>query len=711
LCFFGLSPDFESNIAQALTINITIKDNHALEGGDNFFGYLSPCLILPYMPFSLHLADNSEYNPSSISSSPLQVCFGTPDPLHCYYLLDIDVYPGEQITMSVYVVGESNGLIAGTIVASSKGDVAVRDHERFQKVGISSEQKITYTFSKNSSSAMNGSLSLEPVELLCPTSNVVTAQVTVNYQDCPFGFNLAAVTNPDGSVRFDCQSNYPSSVITSFSIDDGTITKLRLSWVGMFEMDNQSYLACDNYCPLDYCDTDFQDLDSYPDYLDQDEQCQHNRTGVLCGSCPGEWSLVLGGYECRECSSVWLLLILPFALAGLLLVLVIHFLNLTVTMGTICGLIFYANVMQEYSIRLLSKYHPIPVLTPFLQVFLSWLNLDLGISTCFYDGMEAFGKTIFLFVFPIYIWLISGAIIILSQRSIFFSRLMGRNASKIFSTLILLSYSKMIRVTFGILNFKSITVYISDTRSETMTRWAVDGNIPYLDPQKHLILFLIALLSILLLIPFTLSLLFIKQVYYLSNYGRIFSWVDKLKPFFETYTGPYRADTNFKNDTRFWTGLLLLVRLVLLFVNVLDYKNAVSPLYVHIAACLFLLLILIVMRGVYKQYSLDLLECFFIFNICVVLLINTYDEGSALWISLLSHVLVTSVFLAFLGILAYHSYLKLSQLGFINKCLRIRSRDIETDHEDTSNYEGMRGFEPPEEDAEPKYKLLANKAN
>ena len=40
----------------------------------------------------------------------------------------------------------------------------------------------------------------------------------------------------------------------------------------------------------------------------------------------------------------------------------------------------------------------------FLRVFISWLNLDLGIETCFFDGMDAYVKTWLQFVFPIYIW-------------------------------------------------------------------------------------------------------------------------------------------------------------------------------------------------------------------------------------------------------------------------------------------------------------------
>ena len=50
---------------------------------------------------------------------------------------------------------------------------------------------------------------------------------------------------------------------------------------------------------------------------------------------------------------------------GLLLVAIIYFLDLTVTVGTICGLIFYANIIQDYSITLFEEY-PILGLTPIL---------------------------------------------------------------------------------------------------------------------------------------------------------------------------------------------------------------------------------------------------------------------------------------------------------------------------------------------------------
>ena len=416
--------------------------------------------------------------------------------------------------------------------------------------------------------------------------------------------------------------------------------------------------------------------------ISQDDQCRYNRTGILCGSCPEGWSLVLGSSECHQkCSNVWLLLILPFALAGFLLVTLIHFLNLTVTMGTVCGLIFYANIAQDYSIALLST-HPIPGLTPILQIFLSWLNLDLGISTCFYNGMEAFGKTNLLVIFPVYIWLISAMVIILSNRYISFTKLVGENALKILSTLFLLSYSKMFRVAIGVFNLKIIKVYTNDSVIRKV-RWILDGNIPYFDPQGHLGLVVVALLLILLLLPFSISLLCIRHVYSLSNCCRVFSRIDKLKPFFDTYTGP------FKDKARFWTGLLLFVRLFLLLVHMVDYRRYIVPYYIIIATCLFLLAIMFLLQGVYKKRFLDILEFFYILNLCVMFLINTNNGGSKSWKSISSHLLVSSVFLTFLGIVAFHIYLKFSRLKLIKKLTFWRCNA----EMDLLSFEGVRSYD------------------
>ena len=95
------------------------------------------------------------------------------------------------------------------------------------------------------------------------------------------------------------------------------------------------------YCPFDYCTSESK----YINLINPDQQCNFNRSGLLCGKCKKQLSLVLGSSECKQCSDNYLALLIPFALAGVLLVILLFLLNLTVAAGTLHGLIFYTNIV------------------------------------------------------------------------------------------------------------------------------------------------------------------------------------------------------------------------------------------------------------------------------------------------------------------------------------------------------------------------------
>ena len=113
--------------------------------------------------------------------------------------------------------------------------------------------------------------------------------------------------------------------------------------------------------------------------------CDFNRSGILCGSCRNSLSLALGSLHCIACSNFYIFLVVPFALAGVALVAVILLLRLTVDVGTINGLLFFANIVQA------NRQAFFPRSINFFTVFISWLNLDLGIETCFCDGLSTRG--------------------------------------------------------------------------------------------------------------------------------------------------------------------------------------------------------------------------------------------------------------------------------------------------------------------------------
>ena len=164
-----------------------------------------------------------------------------------------------------------------------------------------------------------------------------------------------------------------------------------------------------------------------------DEQCEYNRSGVLCGACQNHLSLALGT-----------------ALVSLLILS-----NLTVSVGTLNGLIFYANIVRANQEILF----PATINSPYehiLTSFIAWLNLDLGIQTCFWDGLDAYGKVWLQLVFPVYIWAIIATVIILSDRYTIAARLNGRNAVPVLATLFLLSYAKLLRLVVTALAYTTL---------------------------------------------------------------------------------------------------------------------------------------------------------------------------------------------------------------------------------------------------------------
>ena len=106
-------------------------------------------------------------------------------------------------------------------------------------------------------------------------------------------------------------------------------------------------------CPFGYCLPHNVSITSSTG----DDQCEPHRTGLLCGKCQEGYSLTLGSDKCAKCSNVFLLLIIPIAVSGLYLVGVLFALNLTVTEGSINGLLFYANVIAMSRVALILSLH------------------------------------------------------------------------------------------------------------------------------------------------------------------------------------------------------------------------------------------------------------------------------------------------------------------------------------------------------------------
>ncbi len=279
MCFFQYTREITRNASLLESVNFIVKDNTAGMGGDNIFGgSIDYCYLLwvrtgdQRYRHPLMIPNNTIGQPSSISSYPQQICLnnrtgGDEEDVSCIKSINKTVYAGEKIAIFVRVVGQCYGSVSGTVSASIEGGVAIEEREKVQTVSRNGES-ITYTVYAAKGSVHTPSLNLQ-ADIDSDSSGFQRyspAMVHITFKDCPFGFRETSINS---SLICQCSLN---NIVTNCSIVSQTITKRSYSWIGMFELNNHTYLATDNNCPLDYCNSTFRDIKSHSDHLDQDKQ-------------------------------------------------------------------------------------------------------------------------------------------------------------------------------------------------------------------------------------------------------------------------------------------------------------------------------------------------------------------------------------------------------------------------------------------------------
>ena len=544
---------------------------------------------------------------STVSSNPTRVCVCIDDIPDCNITLyNVTAYPGETFQIPAVAVGQMFGTVPFTVQSrfssvNSSSHPQIKSLQKTQMVRKTCTN-LTYTITSNLTTEEMiltvDKIDKFPIQYPIQTTDISKIPLLlkdlhlhIQLNSCPLGFELN-----NSTCTCICYSQL--QYITNCSIDTQKVYRKTSMWINAtFTNGSQYGVLVHKHCPFDYCNTESFDLN----LEDPDKQCAFNRSGILCGACQNNLSHVFGTSACRECSSLWALLWVPvIALAGIALVVLLIVVNLTVSVGTINGLIFYANIVRANH----ATFFPPNTTNSFLSWFIAWINLDLGIETCFYNGLDAYVKTWLQFVFPLYIWFLVIAIIAVSHYSTLAARLSGRNAVQVLATLFLLSYAKLLRIIITV--FQSTDLEYPDNTVRKV--WLYDGNVDYLK-GKHISLFIAALLLLLISLPYTAILIFIQYLQHWSSY-RVLFWVKKLKPLFDAYTGPY------KDKHRYWTGLLLLVRIALFItfsINV-EGDSAINLLTISTAVTCVLVYTSLI-ETIYKMWYLNALEFFSFLNL------------------------------------------------------------------------------------------------
>ena len=377
-------------------------------------------------------------------------------------------------------------------------------------------------------------------------------KVELSSDDYHKRFYIRKLICPPGFLEIDkicqCDPVIVNFGITQCNINNQTVLRPSNTWITATTYTPYSY-HISKQCRFYYC----LPHSSHLNFSTPNSQCYFNRSGLLCGHCHQGLSTVFSSSRCHHCSNVYLFLIIPIAIAGIALVIILFILNITVTDGTINGFILLGNII---SINTSLVFPRLEDFTP-TYTFISFANLDLGIRTCFYNGMDDYAKMWLQLAFPFYLIFIATLIIITSRYSIKIQRLTARRALPVLATLFLLSYTKVLRIVSSVLFFYSTITHLPS--EHTTLVWSVDANVP-LFGVRFIILFIVCLMLFLILVPFNAILLFTRT---LSR----FQCINRFKPILDAYQGPY------KDRYYYWTGLQLVVRAALFVISSLDRNN------------------------------------------------------------------------------------------------------------------------------------------
>ena len=590
----------------------------------------------------------------SISSDPVRVClcFSADQNNDCTHQHYTEVKKGQTFTLPVVAVDQIGQPVSAAIQTSlhfTESDLA-----KSQLIRKIPAECTNLTFNVISPHKFE-SQSIYALDGPCKDAELSSATVEIHFLPCSCSIGFSGMDNTNCTC--DCQSNI-SQYIDYCDSHTGLLIKQPQTGAWISYVNETGYLVFPN-CPFDYCLSN-----SPPFYPNQpngaDAQCAFDRSSLLCGSCQPGLSLSLGSSRCLPCPSYWpaLLIAITIAaiLAGIALVALLLLLNMTVTGGTLNGLIFYANVVHANESILLPFQ-----MRNFITVFISWLNLDLGIDTCYFPEMDAYIKTWLLLAFPAYIILLVVLVIIISSYSTKFSNLIGKkDPVATLATLILLSYAKLLEICF-----KSLSVGIleyPDGSSEML--WLPDATVKYLS-GKHIPLFIAAVLILLVGLVYTALLFSWQWLLYLPRW-RIFKWSrnPKIQTFIETYHKPYTP------KHRYWTGLLLIVRVVLYLVAATNVSNdpTIALTAISFTVCCIFALMQFFGSRLYWKWPVDVLETFFYLNILSFVIFTWYSlDSPASNREAAANTSVIITFIALLLIILYHVYMYTSVFSKIHK--------------------------------------------
>ena len=548
-------------------VKIFFDNNVATEAGNDIYAFpiyncqfddssnsYTPDQALSFYKHIFHLFNHPGNGVLSISTKPTKLLLNNAMTSNG----DIYTYPGQMVSLNLSALDELNRFVYTNV----KIDIIPEKRDFFSHLWLSYEDKVqiiqeskykNYThirFTVHTTTVISNQL-FQGMLILSLPEYPEAVYLEVFIHPCPLGFILDNITTGDcvcSPVLYAFAKD--NSIPMTCSVQTQTFTRSTstVSWAGLIEIeDGINIFGISRSCPLGHCianpafdhfqstgETELFVAYQIDDKVYETPLCINDREGALCGKCKDGFSVVFGSQKCIRCSNKWIWTALAQVALGSIAVYFLFVLRLTLTTGTLNGIIFYAQAANGGLFDILSLHSDVDIISTaaekLVYVFLSILNLNLGLHVCFYDGMTELWKVGLSLVFPIYLLTIVVILIILSRYSTWLSNKISRSSVQVLVTIVHLSFSRLLLTIIYV--FTSSIVYTSDKHYRV---WYWDGTVEYMG-QSHRILVTISLiLTIPLVLPYITFFFLAKPLIQHSAKANHY-----LRPVFEAILAPYK---------------------------------------------------------------------------------------------------------------------------------------------------------------------------
>ncbi len=425
---------------------------------------------------------------------------------------------------------------------------------------------------------------------------VMTNTQSQSLSNCPPGFSYK-----DGICK--CQSD--KTGITR--CDDFNVYILKGYWLG-FDPNNPNS-AILKPCPLHYCrDCSKEKKMNYECKYVAGNMCRPNRTGVLCSQCKRNTSVVLGSEECKECSNIYLLLIIPMVLAASLFVIVVMYFNFDFFSGYLNAYLYAyqtVNLMFVENVKL----------DPFIGMIIGITCLSGTGNTfglCFYDGFNNLQKLGFNLGVPLYILLFLVTLCIVLPQRIWY-KLFGVHSTRMnsfgraFSFVYVYCYTSLTSKTLDLLHPIKIGERYFVFKAADVGYFG-KNHLPYaISALVILVIFVIGFPILLLFTPF---------------FTERFPKISRMDPAFNALKNCFKSPYSGKDhpNYRHFAAFYFVCRFILLLFATFMEEETSKLVIIAIACVLFQ--VIFTWCQPYILQSFNFWDTLILTNLCIISLIN-----------------------------------------------------------------------------------------